>query len=72
MTHLDFSDARWRKAHVSGDGGCVEVAYAGGAVGVRDSKARGAGPVLVFSESEWAAFLNGARSGEFELGALRK
>jgi hypothetical protein len=70
MARPDFSDARWRKSGNSGDGGCVEVARADGAVGVRDSKDRGAGPVLVFSEREWSAFLAGARSGDFDLGEL--
>jgi hypothetical protein len=67
MARPDFSDAQWRKSGNSGDGGCVEVAWAEGAVGVRDSKDRGAGPVLVFSEREWSEFLTGARSGEFDL-----
>jgi hypothetical protein len=66
----DFGTARWRKSLVSGDGGCVEVVYAGGMIGLRDSKNRGSGPILVFSEREWSAFLAGARSGEFELDEL--
>jgi hypothetical protein len=70
MTHPDFSHARWRKSMVSGDSGCVEVAHADGAIGVRDSKDRGTGPVLVFTQAEWAAFLHGVRAGEFDTGRL--
>jgi hypothetical protein len=70
MTRPDFSKARWRKSNVSGDAGCVEVGYADGMIGVRDTKDSGAGPVLVFTEREWTAFLAGAHAGEFELGEL--
>lgn len=55
----------WRKSTRSGSsaGNCVEVAFAfDGTVGVRDSKAEGAGPVLEFSSASWATFL--ARLGE--------
>jgi predicted secreted Zn-dependent protease len=66
----DFTGARWRKPATSGDGGCVEVAYADGWVGVRDTKATGSGPVLAYTEREWTAFLAGVRSGEFDVAAL--
>jgi hypothetical protein len=53
----DFSGARWRKSSRSSDqANCVEVAFAGPAVGVRDSK-RADGPLLAFPAHEWAAFL---------------
>jgi len=68
----DLSGARWRKSTISGDGGCVEVAYAGGVIGLRDSKDCGSGPILMFTEREWSAFLAGARSGEFDLGELAR
>lgn len=70
MKQPDFSTAQWRKSSVSGDSGCVEVAYIAGMIGVRDSKTRGHGPILVFSEREWASFLAGARSGEFSVSEL--
>ncbi|BFU43477.1 DUF397 domain-containing protein [Krasilnikovia sp. MM14-A1004] len=70
MNRPDLSAARWRKSNVSGDGGCVEVAYVNGVISVRDTKDQGNGPVLTFSEREWAAFLAGARAGEFDLGQL--
>jgi hypothetical protein len=72
VSRPDFSNARWRKGGISGDGGCVEVAYADGAIGVRDSKDHGAGPILVFSERERTAFLAGACAGEFSLDELAR
>jgi Domain of unknown function (DUF397) len=62
---MDLSTARWRKSSYSGNNGCVEVAVVGDRVAVRDSKDRG-GPVLLFTSDEWAAFLAGARDGEFD------
>lgn len=63
--------ARWRKSIISDTGGCVEVAYADGAVGVRDTKAQGIGPILEFNEREWRAFIAGAQNGEFDYDLLR-
>jgi hypothetical protein len=62
---------KWRKSSRSnGNGGsnCVEVAFVGTAVGVRDSK-ESAGPVLAFSRSAWDAFVGRAKNGEFDLPA---
>ncbi|MDG4767700.1 DUF397 domain-containing protein [Solwaraspora sp. WMMD406] len=66
VTDSRFAGARWRKSNLSMTGECVEVAYAGGLIGVRDSKQGEAGPVLAFTSGEWAAFLGGARQGEFD------
>jgi hypothetical protein len=55
---VDFTEAEWRKSSRSGggnDNACVEVAFAGGAVGVRDSKDSGGTP-LVFSPNAWRTF----------------
>ncbi|MFE7720119.1 DUF397 domain-containing protein [Nocardia rhizosphaerihabitans] len=64
---VDLSKAEWFKSSYSGGGNdCVEVAHLdGGLVGVRDSK-NPTGPALVFTPSEWDAFLAGARGGEFK------
>lgn len=64
--HLDA--AEWRKSSASGDNGqCVEVATnLTGVVAVRDSKDPD-GARLIFTHAEWAAFLSGARRGEFDL-----
>jgi hypothetical protein len=56
----------WRKSTSSGTNGCVEVAFVGDQVAIRDSKDR-SGPVLQFTYREWEAFLAGARHGEFDL-----
>lgn len=53
----------WFKSSYSGsDGGdCVEVAADHNAVRVRDTKARGNGPVLRIGLGGWAAFVAFAR-----------
>ncbi|MEU7893534.1 DUF397 domain-containing protein [Nonomuraea sp. NPDC049152] len=56
----------WRKSSFSNiSGECVEVARAGQARLVRDSK-QPDGAVLVFSLAEWKAFLAGVMNGEFD------
>ncbi|WP_329101586.1 DUF397 domain-containing protein [Streptomyces sp. NBC_01439] len=67
MNTPDFTGATWRKSTFSGDNGgqCVEVAFHQGVVGLRDSKAKGKGPILAFTPQEWDAFVNGVVSGEF-------
>ncbi|MFI6790430.1 DUF397 domain-containing protein [Nonomuraea sp. NPDC050383] len=64
----ELDTAMWRKSTRSGpDGGnCVEVAQlSGGHRGVRDSK-NPTGPALIFTSSEWDAFIDGAKNGEFD------
>ena len=61
-----WDDAHWFKAGVSGDVGCVEVAFHDGKVGVRDTKDRSKAP-HVYTEHEWECFLAGAKRGEFDL-----
>lgn len=67
MTTPDFTHAVWRKSTWSGDNGgqCVEVAFLRAAVGLRDSKDKGNGAILVVNPAEWDAFLAEARDGEF-------
>lgn len=57
----------WRRSSAcqGADSTCVEVARSGQEIRVRDSK-DAAGPVLRFTPAEWAAFLTGARAGEFD------
>jgi hypothetical protein len=65
----ELIDAIWRKSSYSGSSGgqCVEVAAnLPGIVAVRDSK-NPAGPALVLTPQQWAAFLSGARDGAFSL-----
>ncbi|WP_213452931.1 DUF397 domain-containing protein [Rhizomonospora bruguierae] len=61
---LDFTGARWFKSSSSGDGGCVEVAMAPTAVGIRDSKTANS-PVLVVSRESWVRFVAGVKADEF-------
>jgi len=67
MITPDFTHAVWRKSTYSGDnaGACVEVAFLGTAVGLRDSKDKGNGATLIVNPGEWNAFLAEARDGEF-------
>jgi hypothetical protein len=65
---LTQSELTWRKARKSSADGsnCVEVAdLPGGGRAVRDSKNPG-GAMLTFTASEWDAFLDGAKNGEFD------
>jgi hypothetical protein len=65
---VDLAEAGWRKSTRSGpySDNCVEVAFVGGAVALRDSK-NPAGAVLLFTPDEWLAFVVGAKDGEFDL-----
>ncbi|MEU8054619.1 DUF397 domain-containing protein [Microbispora bryophytorum] len=66
---MDLSQAMWKKSSRSGDSGgnCVEVARnLPGVIAVRDSKDPD-GPKLLFTPSEWDAFIGGVRDGEFDL-----
>jgi hypothetical protein len=58
----------WIKASASqpNDYDCVELAaLEGGGVAVRSSRHPEAG-ILRYTRSEWAAFLDGAKKGEFD------
>jgi hypothetical protein len=66
VQQVDLAQAVWRKSsYSSGNGQCVEVAFVGDAVAVRDSKDRNS-PVLMFTPREWDAFVGGVMDGEFE------
>jgi hypothetical protein len=65
---VEIATALWRKSSASSyNGNCVEVArLQDGRIAVRDTKDKKSGPALIFTESEWDAFLSGAKSGEFD------
>lgn len=65
MAEFESAHLEWRKSTASQTSNCVEVAFAGESVLVRHSR-DDSGSVLVFSWTEWAAFLTGARNGEFD------
>jgi hypothetical protein len=60
-------DARWVKSrHSNAEGNCVEVASLGdGDVALRNSRDPD-GPALVYTPAEVAAFVAGAKDGEFD------
>lgn len=64
---IDTDGLQWRKAAAStGNGACVELAPGeSGTVYFRDSK-NPKGAVLTFTRAEIAAFLDGAKGGEFD------
>jgi hypothetical protein len=66
--HVNLDGAEWRKSNRSGpySDNCVEVAFIDDAIAVRDSKDP-SGAVLLFTQSEWDAFVDGAKDGEFDL-----
>lgn len=63
----ELTGARWRKSQVSNpSGSCVEVAaLSSDAIAVRNSRDP-AGPALVYTRAEIAAFLTGVKNGEFD------
>jgi Domain of unknown function (DUF397) len=68
---MSATQTPWIKASASGgNGNCVEMRQHGEDVEVRDSKDAGNGPILRFTPTEWSAWLDGAKNGEFDhLGA---
>ena len=64
---MSKAPAEWVTASASsGDGNCGELRRHDGAVEVRDSKDHGGGPVLGFTGAEFAAWVDGAKNGEFD------
>jgi hypothetical protein len=65
----DVGRVPWLKSTFSSmNGNCVQVSrLAADRIGVRNTKDDDrAGPVLVFTESEWSAFITGAKEGQFD------
>lgn len=64
-TRTDLTDAIWHKSSYSNPSGgdCLEVASnVRGLAPVRDSKAPGGGPVLLFPVAAWTAFVQDVTS----------
>lgn len=66
-TTTAVTTARWRKSSASNPtGNCVELAeLPDGGIAVRNSR-QPAGPTLVYTRAEIAAFIVGVRAGEFD------
>jgi hypothetical protein len=62
-----LGSVRWRKSSFSNaSGNCVEIGeLPGGAIAIRNSRGA-AGPALIYTRAELAAFLAGVRNGEFD------
>jgi hypothetical protein len=62
----ESSNLVWQRSSYCSTGTCVEVALSDENIILRDSKNK-EGPTLTFQPSEWNAFLNGVKSGKFDL-----
>jgi hypothetical protein len=68
VTPADLSRASWQKSTRSNlNGSCVEIGrLLPDRIGIRDTKDKDTGPVLVFTGPEFDAFIAGAKAGEFD------
>jgi hypothetical protein len=62
---INHAEVEWRRSSYCANGNCVEVAFLGTDVLVRDSKNQD-GPMLRISFADWNIFLDGVRGGEFD------
>ena len=67
MPATELINVTWQKSkHSNPNGACVEVAHLeNGEIAVRNSRFP-TGPALVYTQAEIAAFLAGAKDGEFD------
>jgi Domain of unknown function (DUF397) len=66
LSEAERAALSWFKAQASSyQGACVELAWASGNIAMRDSKDPD-GPILVYNPTEFKAFIDGARNGEFD------
>jgi len=62
---IDSGQDSWRTATMSVGGNCVQVKSQNGMIVIRNSRLAD-GPYLSYTHDEWAAFLDGAKKGEFD------
>ena len=65
LSETERSALSWIKAQASSATGCVEIASVVDKIAMRDSKDPD-GPILVYTPTEFIAFLKGARKREFD------
>jgi len=65
---VDLTGATWEKSTFSSGNtdNCLEVAFVGTSIAVRDSNDE-EGNAQVYDRGEWQAFLDGVKSGQFDL-----
>jgi hypothetical protein len=61
---LDQNDVQWKRSSRCDTGSCVEVAFDGDSVMLRQS-ASPDGLILSFTRAEWLAFIAGVKNDEF-------
>ena len=68
VTPADLARASWHKSVFSQmNGNCVQIGrLLSDRIGIRDTKDNGTGPVLIFTDAEWKAFMAGAKEGQFD------
>lgn len=62
---LTASELNWRVAQSCNGGACIQVASYGEQIVIGDSK-NPRGPILSYTRSEWHAFVDGIRQGDFD------
>ena len=60
-----MGELNWRVARNCNGGACIQVASRGEQIVIGDTKNPG-GPVLTYTRSEWTAFVDGIRDGDFD------
>lgn len=60
-----MGELNWRVALMCDGGACIRVAPQGNQIIIGDSK-KPNGPVLTYTRSEWHAFVDGIRKGDFD------
>lgn len=65
MSTSHHEENSWYIAKKSGGGNCVQVKSQDGMILVGNSRFVD-GPFLSYTRDEWAAFLDGAKNGEFD------
>ncbi|KUL23172.1 hypothetical protein ADL15_46780 [Actinoplanes awajinensis subsp. mycoplanecinus] len=65
VSKFDRNALAWRIATRSTGGNCVEVAKTDNLIAVRNSR-RPEAEIILYTQPEFAAFLDGAKKGEFD------